>query len=110
MSEKVYACMLYLLAPHFYRVYGEEATRLVRDRCRDERGVVSKIRLWFDLLADLVVAVVRDARFTRQALHSRMGAAHAMEAIPSFAVVRSGWPPTVALLVGGAFSFGILAT
>ncbi|HEY3453597.1 MAG TPA: hypothetical protein VGK64_03280 [Bryobacteraceae bacterium] len=110
MSEKVYACVLHLLAPHFYRVYGEEAIRLVCDRCRDEQGVVSKIRLWLDLLADLVVAVIRDARFMPHALHSRMAAAHAMEAVPSFAVVRSGWPPTAALLVGGAFSFGILAT
>ena len=110
MSEKAYACVLHLLAPHFYRVYGEEARRLVRDRCRDERGVVSKIRLWLDLLADLLVAAICDDRFARQVLHSRIAAAHAMEAVPSFAVVRSGWPPTAALLVGGAFSLAILAT
>ena len=53
MSERLYACVLHLVAPHFYRVYGKEATRLVRDRCRDEQGVIRKIGLWVDLLADL---------------------------------------------------------
>ncbi len=110
MFEKFYARVLHLVAPHFYGIYGEEATRLVRDRCRDEQGLVSKIGLWLDLLADLVVASIRDNRFARQALLSQLAAAHAIKPVPTFAVVRSGLPHTAALLVGGAFSLGILAT
>jgi hypothetical protein len=108
MSEKLYACVLDLVAPHFYRIYGEEATRLVRDRCRDEQGVVRKIGLWLDLLADLVVAALRDHRFERQVLLSQMAAARVMKPVPSFAVIRSGLPHRAALLVGGAFSLGTL--
>jgi hypothetical protein len=73
MSEKFYARVLYLVAPQFYRVYGEEATRLVRDRCRDEQGVIRKIGLWLDLLADLAFAAIRDHRFAGQALLAQMG-------------------------------------
>ena len=110
MSERIYACLLRLLAPRFYRVYGEEAARLVRDRCRDEQGFLSKIHLWLDLLADLIVTVVRDGRFTRPMLFSPRTAAPSIPPVPSFAVVRNGLPHTAALLVGGAFSLGVLTT
>ncbi len=110
MSEKLYACLLRLVAPHFYRVYGEEAVRLVRDCCRDEKGVVSKIGIWLDLLADLAVAALRDDRFKHQAPLSQLAAAHGKGQAPSFAVVRNGLPYTAAMLVGGAFSLSILAT
>jgi hypothetical protein len=109
MSERLYACVLHLVAPHFYRVYGKEATLLMRNRCRDEQGIIRKIGLWLDLLADLVMAALRDHRFARQVLLSQMAAAHVMKPVPSFAVVRSGLPHTAALLVGGAFSLGTLA-
>lgn len=110
MSEKLYACVLRLLAPHFYRLYGEEAIRLVRDRCRDEQAVVSKIALWLDLIVDLVGVAVGDARFTRQVLLSQVAAAHALKPIPAFAVLSSGLPARTALLLGGALSLGALAT
>jgi peptidase S41-like protein len=110
MSEKLYACVLHLLAPHFYRLYGEEAIRLVRDRCRDERTLVSKIALWLDLIVDLVAVAVRDARFTRQVRLSQVAAAHALRPVPAFAVLSSGLPGTTALLLGGALSLGTLAT
>lgn len=109
MSEKFYACVLRLVAPHFFRVYGEEATRLVGDRCCDEQGIISRIGLWFDLLTDLVVAATRDHRFARHAL-SQLGAAQIVKPVPSFAVIRSGSLHTAALLVGGAFSLVTLAT
>ena len=110
MSEKIYVCVLRLLAPRFYRVYGEEATCLVRDRCRDEQGVIGKIRLWLDLLSDLLVAAIRDDRFAPNLLSWRLAAAHAVKPAPSFAVVRGGLPPTAALLLGGALSLGFFAT
>ena len=110
MSEKLYACVLHLLAPHFYTLYGEEAIRLVRDRCRDEQAPVSKIALWLDLIVDLVGVAIRDARFTRQVLLSQVAAAHALRPVPAFAVLSSGLPGTTALLLGGALSLGALAT
>lgn len=110
MSEKIYACMLHFLAPRFHRAYGEEAIRLVGDRCRDEQGVVGKIRLWFDLLADLIVAAIRDSRFTRQVLLSLWVAAHAKGPVPTFAMVRGGFPHTVALFAGGVLSLCFLVT
>jgi Peptidase family S41/N-terminal domain of Peptidase_S41 in eukaryotic IRBP len=102
MSERLYPCLLRLVAPHFYRVYGEEATRLVRDRCRDEQGVIRKIGLGVDLLVDLVMAALRDHRFARQVLLSE-------KPVLSFAVGRSGSPHAANLLIGGALSLGILA-
>ncbi len=110
MSEKLYACVLHLLAPHFYRLYGEEAIRLVRDRCRDEQALVSKIALWLGLIVDLIGAAIRDARFRRQVLLLQVAGAHALKPIPAFAVLSSGLPGTTALLLGGALSLGALLT
>jgi hypothetical protein len=109
MSEKLYGCLLHLVARRFYRVYGEEAICLVRDRCRDEQGVIRKIGLCGDLLADLVVAALRDHRFAHQVVFSQMNATHVLKPVPSFAVVRNGLPHTAAVLIGGALSLGTLA-
>ncbi len=109
MFEKVYAIVLHVLAPRFYRVYGEEATRLVCDRLRDEQGLVLKIRLWLDLLTDLAVAVIRDSHFTRQELLSSGAIGHAINPVPSFATERGRLPHTAALLTGGALSLSIFA-
>lgn len=110
MSEKLYACVLHLFAPRFYRVYGEEATRLVRDLCRDEQGVARKIRLWVHLLADLALAAIRDHRLAVEYTPSQLAAADAIQPAPSFIAVGAGLPRAAALLVHGAFSLGILVT
>src|SRR5579863_6039595 len=52
MSEKIFALLLRLYPAGFRRRYGEEATRLLRDRLNDERGFARRLRLWFDLLVD----------------------------------------------------------
>ena len=57
MSEKIYAFLLQLFPSHFRNAYGAEALQLFRDRSRDERGFLSGLRLWFDLLRDLVVSI-----------------------------------------------------
>jgi hypothetical protein len=53
MSEKLYAFLLKLYPDHFRRTFGDEALRLVRDRARSEKGLLSGLRLWLDLLWDL---------------------------------------------------------
>ena len=60
MSEKVYRFLLKLYPEHFRRTYGGEALRLVRDRARSERGFLSGLRLWLDLLLDLAISLPRE--------------------------------------------------
>lgn len=57
MSEKLYLLLLRLYPDHFRRAYGDEALRLVRDRARDEKGFLSGLRLWLDLLVDLAISL-----------------------------------------------------
>src|SRR5216110_992116 len=59
MSEKIYAWLLRLFPSRFREAYGEEALQLVRDRCRDEKGFLLRLRLWLDLLGDLALSVPR---------------------------------------------------
>jgi hypothetical protein len=60
MSEKIYAWLLRLYPSRFRETYGKEALQLLRDRCRDERGFVPRLRLWFDLLADFALSMPRE--------------------------------------------------
>ncbi|MCU1225098.1 MAG: Ig-like domain repeat protein [Edaphobacter sp.] len=62
MSEKIYAWLLRLYPSSFQRAYGEEALQLFRDRARDERGFLSSLRLWLDLLGDLAISLPREYR------------------------------------------------
>ena len=54
MSEKIYACLLRLYPVRFRQRFEAEALQLFRDRLRDEQGLVRKLRLWADLVADFV--------------------------------------------------------
>jgi hypothetical protein len=60
MSEKLYAFLLKLYPHHFRRTYGDEALRLVRERARSEKGFLSGLRLWLDLLLDLAKSLPRE--------------------------------------------------
>lgn len=60
MSDKLYGLLLKLYPEHFRRAYGDEAQRLVRDRARNEKGFLSGVRLWLDLLTDLAVSLPRE--------------------------------------------------
>jgi hypothetical protein len=60
MSEKLYEFLLRLYPEHFRRTYGDEAQRLVRDRARSEKGFLSVLRLWLDLLLDLAKSLPRE--------------------------------------------------
>ena len=62
MSEKIYGCLLRLYPSSFQKAYGAEALQLFRDRARDERGFLSGLCLWLDLLSDLAVSIPRAYR------------------------------------------------
>ena len=65
MSEKVYAWLLGLFPAGFREAYGNDALELFRDRWRDEGGLFLRLRLWIDLLADLVISIPREHRFAQ---------------------------------------------
>jgi uncharacterized protein (TIGR03435 family) len=62
MCEQVYAWLLRLYPSRFQETYHDEALQLFRDRARDERGFLSGLRLWMDLLGDLAVSIPRRYR------------------------------------------------
>ena len=59
MSDRLLSALLALYPPQFRREFGAECARLLRDRFRDERGVVARMRLCVDVLNDLVFGVPR---------------------------------------------------
>ena len=62
MSERIYSLLLRLYPSGFRQAYGEDALQLLRDRARDERGFLSGLRLWLDILSDLAVSNLRTYR------------------------------------------------
>jgi hypothetical protein len=64
MSEKIYACLLRLYPAGFRRRFETEVLQLLRDRLRQERGLVPKLRLCMDLLVDFVAGLPQAYRNT----------------------------------------------
>lgn len=60
MPDKIYAWLLRLYPSRFREAYGDDALQLFRDRFRDEQGFLPRVRLWFDLLADLALSLPRE--------------------------------------------------
>ncbi|HYL73033.1 MAG TPA: S41 family peptidase [Bryobacteraceae bacterium] len=99
MSERIYAFLLRLYPSHFRLVYGDEALQLVRDRARHE----SPMRLWIDLLFDLVRALPR--------LHLHPAPIATRATAPAFLVLDSDAPRAASLFLGVVASlFLIFAT
>ena len=103
MSERIYAFLLRLYPSRFRRLYEEEALQLFRDRSRDERGLLSGLQFWFDLLVDLVVSLPLAYRadpapvVVPQALPS-------WDSAPSFRSLEDGTVRPRALFYGGIVS------
>jgi hypothetical protein len=57
MSEWLLSGLLALYPEQFRREYGAECARLLRDRFREECGVIAKIRLCADVLHDILFGV-----------------------------------------------------
>jgi hypothetical protein len=108
MSEKIYVLLLGLYPSQFREAYGDEAIQLFRDRLRDERGFLSRVRLWWDLLADLVVSLPREHRYLRPSL-AGVSSRQRLEGVPCFDVLEGGSPRPEALCLGTVLSVVALA-
>jgi hypothetical protein len=84
MSEKLYALLLRLYPAQFRARYRDEALQLFRDRLRDEPGLFARLRLWFDLLSDLITALPQTHRMPPHAISP----AAAASSLPSFSVLE----------------------
>ncbi|HLJ49704.1 MAG TPA: S41 family peptidase [Bryobacteraceae bacterium] len=104
MSERIYRCLLGLYPPRFREAYEEAALQLFRDRWRDERGFVSRVRLWLDLFADLAVSLPAEYRRGQPVVQQ------VADGLPSFQVLGDESPRRGALLAGGLLALVVLAT
>jgi hypothetical protein len=104
MSEKIYAWLLRLYPSSFQRAYGEEALQLFRDRARDERGFLSSLRLWLDLLGDLAVSLPREYRSASAAAVVVSQAPHLSDGTPSFHTLEAEAFSFRSLFYGGVAS------
>jgi hypothetical protein len=84
------------------------AIQLFRDRSREERGLLPAMRLWADLLADLIVSLPREYRYSRT-LAGESSPQH-LEGVPSFYVLEDGSPRVGAFLLGGVLSLAVVTT
>lgn len=109
MSEKIYSWLLRLYPASFREKYGDEALQLFRDRARDERGFVARLRLWLDLAADLAISVPREYYYFEPELVGA-SADQRLGGIPSFVVIEGGSPRPGALLSGGVLTMLVLTT
>jgi hypothetical protein len=98
MSEKLYRFLLRLYPEHFRRAYGGEMLRLVADRARCERGFVSGLRLWLDLLWDLATSLARECS------NKPISAGQALDGGPSLRLIGEWRPNRTLLCLGGTLS------
>jgi hypothetical protein len=103
MSEKVFRLLLHLYPPRFRHEYGDEALHLFRDRSRDETGAWPSVRLCLDLLADLVISLPREYRYTRPEVAGASVKAR-LDGTPTFFVFDTASPGRRPLLLGGLLS------
>lgn len=109
MSEKIYSWLLRLYPASFREKFGEEALQLFRDRARDEKGFVTRLRFWLDLVADLAISVPREYYYFEPELIGA-SADQRLGGIPSFVVIEGGSPRPGALLSGGVLTMLVLTT
>ena len=59
LSEKLYRALLFAYPRKHRREYGELMVQMFRDRMRRDGGGFGSIKVWFDMLVDLVVELSR---------------------------------------------------
>lgn len=107
MFERIYAWLLRLYPSHFRKAYGDEALQLLRDRVRDERGFLPRLRLWLDLVVDLAVSIPQEYRHVQPVL-AGVSVQQRFDGLPSFYVLGGESPRFGALLFGCALSLAAL--
>ena len=108
MSEKIFACLLRCYPPAFRRRYQEEALQLYRDRLGDERGMVSRCRLYFDLLIDAITGLPRAWRNTYADTSAPSLTSNA-EGTPSFHLLNNQPLRPASIVFGSTLSLAALS-
>src|SRR5579862_1463384 len=103
MSEKIFRLLLRFYPSRFRHEYGDEALQLFRDRTRDETGVWPSVRLWFDLLTDLVMSLPCEYGYTGLEVAGASAEAR-LDGTPTFFVFETTSPGRRPLLLGGLLS------
>jgi Peptidase family S41 len=103
MSEVIFRLLLHLYPSGFREEYEDEALQLFRDRTHDETGVWPSVRLWFDLLSDLVISLPREYYYTRPEV-APASAKTCLDGTPTFFVLDRASPGRRPLLLGGLLS------
>jgi len=108
MSEKIFLLLLRLYPARFRERYGAEARLLLQERLRDEHGALPRLRLWMDLLVDLLSGLP----LALQNGHGAVVTAEGLQSVPGQPAFRSLEheplrPSSVAM--GGIFAVAALA-
>src|SRR6478672_11193865 len=99
MSEVLFRFLLHLYPSRFRQEYGAEALQLFRDRTRDETGLWPSVRLWFDLLTDLIRSLPREYCYTQSDV-AGAPAKSCLDGTPTFFVFNTASPGPRPLLLG----------
>jgi hypothetical protein len=106
MSEKTYALLLRFYPARFRAKYADAAMELFRDRARDERGLFRQLRLWLDLLKDLVISLPRT--YSEARVLSSVPVQQ-LQPIPAFQLLEAGGPRGTSSLYSTMFSLTVFA-
>jgi hypothetical protein len=110
MSDKIYACLLRLFPSAFRRYYQEEALQLLRDRLRDEKGLLPRLRLTLNLMADTVAALPQAYKNSYTEFAPESSLASHFDGAPSFQALQTEPIRPAAVAMAGFLSFTALAT
>ena len=105
MFDRFLALLVRFYPAGFRRGYDEESMRLIRDRARDEKGILLRARLLVDLLWDLAVTVSHPGIWQHQSATSH----HPIDGTLSWQLVNNEVPRAAALGTGALVSLVLLA-
>ena len=108
MSEKMYTRLFRLYPSRFRKRYEGEALQLIRDRLRDETGFFKRVRLGWDLVADVLAGLPQAYRNSYAVTEGAPASSNA-EGIPSFRVLEAEPLRRGSILIGGTLSLSTIA-
>ncbi len=103
----IFACLLRLYPASFRQRYRDEALQLLNDRLREERGLLPRLRLWLELLADLAWGLPQAYRNTYSPTATLSPAEKAGQ-IPLFQMLEQNPLRPGTLLMGSMGTLAIL--
>jgi hypothetical protein len=107
MSEKMFTRLLRLYPSKFRKEYEGEALQLIRDRFRDETGFFKRIRLLWDLVADVFAGLPQAYRISCAATEAASFSPN-VEGIPSFKLLDVEPIGRGSIFLGGSLSLSTI--